>query len=235
MAISVIYSLCFNTPWYKEGNTIMKNGGIYIIRNTETNKFYLGSSKDLRKRYQKHRKPLLTNKHYNLSLQHSFSKHGPDKFYFEIIEIVNDNSLLQREQYWLDVLTPYNNLIGYNITNIAGPTMNTGKSPSQETRNRISRTLIEGHYVSPRKGITLSAETRNKISTSVLDLKLKGNKLPQSKPVIIENISDGIKSEFESITSLGISYNMDRATIRKYAISGDLYKNTFKIIFTNGK
>src|SRR4030042_1966108 len=129
MNFNILYSVPFNTPWAKDKNNIMRLSGIYVIKNSITNFIYLGSTKCFYRRYQRHRKPLLNLIHDNKHLQNSFNKHGVDAFSFHIIEIVNTNNLIEREQYWLNLLKEEVNKSFYNITTIAGSTMNVGKSP----------------------------------------------------------------------------------------------------------
>lgn len=221
------YSICFNIPWRLDKNDIMREAGIYMIYNQQTNMFYIGSAQCFFRRYQHHRKELLLNIHYNKHLQNSFNKHGVDKFSFNIIELVEDNEiLLNREQYWIDKLKPYLQDIGYNISDIAGPGMYKGKSLSEETKKKISDSL-KG-YVSEKRGTTLSKATKLKISNSVKKLKLKGNKLPQSRAVEIFNIKTGAKELFEAMSDIAKKYHIDRTTIIKYNNSGRIFKKTFK-------
>lgn len=50
--------------------------GIYQIINKSTNKFYIGSAIDLKKRKREHFHHLNHNKHRNKHLQSSWNKHG---------------------------------------------------------------------------------------------------------------------------------------------------------------
>jgi group I intron endonuclease len=212
----------------------MRNGGIYIIKNCIDDKIYVGSSKCFHRRYQRHRKPLLNSIHTNKHLQNAFNKHGADNFKFLIIEIIEDfNNLLIREQNWLDELMSYDNVIGYNIDSIVGPIHNIGKSPSEETRRKISESLINKHYSSARKGVTLSDEIKNKISDSLKKLKLNGYCLPQSIPVKMTNVFSGEVEVFESMTDVNIKYGIDRTTMYKYNGLDKLIRNVYKIEILN--
>ena len=54
--------------------------GIYRILNTINNKFYIGSSVNLRKRLYEHRRLLRLGKHENYHLQNAFTKYGEENF-----------------------------------------------------------------------------------------------------------------------------------------------------------
>jgi group I intron endonuclease len=92
--------------------------GIYKITNIVNGKFYIGSSEDVDNRWKiEHVGNLRRNQHCNPKLQHSWNFHGGDKFSVEILEEVEPRKelLLEREQYYLDTLKPYDRNIGYNI------------------------------------------------------------------------------------------------------------------------
>jgi group I intron endonuclease len=91
----------------------MTKSGIYKIINSKNNKFYLGSSKNIPKRWDAHKRALRKNKHDNILLQRSWNKYGEECFQFEILEETTDTIL--REQYYLDQLKPYDSEIGFNI------------------------------------------------------------------------------------------------------------------------
>lgn len=77
--------------------------GIYAINNLETGKIYVGSSKNIEKRYDEHRYALRRGDHFNYHLQNAWNKYGEKAFQFIVCEYVeNLESLVEREQYWLD-------------------------------------------------------------------------------------------------------------------------------------
>ena len=83
----------------------MKLSGIYIISFRESEKFYIGSSKDLCRRGREHLTHLLKNKHKNRHLQKDFNKYGADSFIFDIlceIVFIDRENLLRTEQQFLD-------------------------------------------------------------------------------------------------------------------------------------
>ena len=97
------------------------NIGIYRIRNVVNNKSYYGSSKNINKRWGRHRLDLNNNRHHNSILQRAWNKYGESNFMFEVVELCDVDLLLINEQKYLDMLPEYNiGLIssgGDNITN----------------------------------------------------------------------------------------------------------------------
>jgi group I intron endonuclease len=95
--------------------------GIYKIRNIINDKFYIGSAKDIKRRWRRHKCGLRGNKHENLVLQRAWNKYGEENFVFEIVEICEMKELLELEQKYLDLKPQYNIGIvasgGDNITN----------------------------------------------------------------------------------------------------------------------
>jgi group I intron endonuclease len=118
-------------------NILPASPGIYQIVCTETNKRYIGSAKNLRQRWNDHRKLLRYDKHKNDYLQKAWNKYGENNFRFLIIEFVSEvNALLQREQMWLDVSQSYDEKLGFNIATKAGS--NIGRKFPKEFGDLIS-------------------------------------------------------------------------------------------------
>jgi len=87
---------------------LSKKSGIYmLICNNHT---YIGSSVNIYYRLKRHSSDLLRKKHSNKFIQNVFDKHGKDKFLFKIVEFCDKNVLLQRESFYIDMLSPDLNL-----------------------------------------------------------------------------------------------------------------------------
>ena len=80
------------------------SSGIYQIENKINSKVYIGSSNNIKRRWQKHKALLRHNKHPNSHLQAAWNKYGEDSFEFSIIEECSLSDLLNKEQYYLDTL-----------------------------------------------------------------------------------------------------------------------------------
>ena len=90
----------------------MKISGVYKITNIITGDFYIGSSKDIEKRWAKHKCLSAHKQHPNSKLYKSMASYGLDNFTFEIIE--KTDNLKEREQYWIEQLSPTYNSIRAN-------------------------------------------------------------------------------------------------------------------------
>ena len=83
--------------------------GVYRITNNITGDFYIGSSKNIEKRWSNHRSPSSHKQRPNSKLYKAMASYGLDNFTFEIIE--ETDNLREREQYWIEQLKPsYNSM-----------------------------------------------------------------------------------------------------------------------------
>ena len=95
-----------------------KISAVYKITNTITGDFYIGSSKDVKSRWESHKCPSRWNKYPNNPMYQDMQKYGIDKFEFEIVEVVEESFLKETEQKFIEMLKPtYNqmNAKGLNI------------------------------------------------------------------------------------------------------------------------
>ena len=95
-----------------------KISGVYKITNTITNDFYIGSSKDVKKRWREHKCKSTWNKHPNNPMYLDMQKYGIENFEFEILAEVEIASLKETEQQFIETLKPtYNdrNANGWDI------------------------------------------------------------------------------------------------------------------------
>lgn len=108
--------------------------GIYKITNEVTGKFYIGSAKDIDKRWYDHKRLLTLNIHTSPKLQHSWNFYGKNTFSFLLLEEVepDQSKLFEREQYYLDTFKPYIRGIGYNICPIASGGDTITNNPNRE-------------------------------------------------------------------------------------------------------
>lgn len=88
---------------------------VYQIINTVTGERYVGSSKDVKRRWGQHKRPSMWNQHPNSSLYLDMQKYGLDKFRFQILAPVEPGHLKEVEQEFIEMLHPT-----YNDKNAKG-------------------------------------------------------------------------------------------------------------------
>ena len=179
-----------------------EKSGIYMLINSENNKRYVGSSKNLYDRLHQHFHNLKYNKHHSLHLQASYNKYGESNFEYEILEFCDLENLYEREQYYLDTLRPE-----FNILTIAGS--NLGFKHSNEVKRKISSKLTgiskteehKRHIQDSQKGRVFTEEHKKKLSEAAKHRK----KASRIVKIMIDNvIYNSIK---EASELLNIKYN----------------------------
>jgi DNA-binding HxlR family transcriptional regulator len=104
---------------YKERK---KPAGVFQVKNLANGKVLLGSSLNLEGPLNGHKFMLTMGNHRNAELQKEWNMFGPDKFVFEILEIVKvkddpnfnlEDELTLIEQIWIEKLQPFGKR-GYN-------------------------------------------------------------------------------------------------------------------------
>ena len=127
--------------------------GIYVIRNLINNKLYIGSATTIKSRWRCHKNMLTLNKHHSQHLQSAYNKYGKENFSYEIIEHCTLNKLKIREQLWLNIFKPENNM----TLLVERPML--GRKLSKEQKLKISLS---------HKGVKHSEARKNAISLSKL-------------------------------------------------------------------
>jgi len=109
--INILYEILIDSD-----RELIKNSGVYQIRNKNNNKVYIGSTSGrLSRRLTSHISDLINNRHHSKHLQRCFNQ-NPNFGYFEIsiLEVCPPEISLQREQIYLDLYKPYDDRFGYN-------------------------------------------------------------------------------------------------------------------------
>ena len=83
-----------------------KISGVYKITNTVTGEFYIGSSKNIKRRWYNHKCKSTWKKNPNSPLYRDMQKYGIDKFRFQILVPVIEEYLTQVEQECIEMLKP---------------------------------------------------------------------------------------------------------------------------------
>lgn len=76
--------------------------GVYLIRNLDNGRVYIGStSVSFRSRWARHINDLCKGQHQNALLQYDWDHKTPDRFQFDVLEVLSDGGRV-REQGYLD-------------------------------------------------------------------------------------------------------------------------------------
>lgn len=137
-------------------SNIPRTSGVYKITCTANGKIYIGSSVNLCKRFKDHFSALRNNRHFNPHLQRAWNNYSEGVFTFEVIELVMPWAILDRENYWLKILKPYQHDIGFNISPKAEAGMH-GRKHNLDSRTKMSKAHI---------GVKTSPETIAKRSAA---------------------------------------------------------------------
>ena len=140
--------------------------GIYLIENVDTGKVYVGSAINIADRWKRHIRLLNRNCHHSIKLQNAWNKYGPDNFSHSILELVGRDSLVEREQYWLDKYDA-SGANGYNVLSRSYSSLGLVHGP--ETLKKIG---------AAHKGKTISAENKAAVSAA-----LKGRKISEAEKI----------------------------------------------------
>jgi len=133
----------------------MKNTGIYKIESLSTGRNYIGSAIIISRRWNRHKRDLINNKHHSSFLQRHFNKYGLNDLQFNVLEYCSAENLLIREQYYLD-----SEKCEFNNAKVAGSCYGTKRS--NEFKQKTSE-LTSGKN-NPTYGLERTKEWRDKIS-----------------------------------------------------------------------
>lgn len=155
------------------------HSGIYKIQsNKKPDRVYIGSAKNIQKRWWVHLCDLRKNKHHSPKLQKHYNKYGEADLMFSVLLGCDISELTEKEQFFLDIYKPYFNCCE-NARNCQGyhPTEETraklrearkGKRPflghrhTEETKERMS---------AAKRGKKKSPETRERMSRAFMGNK----------------------------------------------------------------
>jgi group I intron endonuclease len=138
--------------------------GVYRIRNVINGKAYVGSAKNIRRRWRKHLVAMLEGSTRGQPrLINACKKYGGAAFVFDLLERIEDESaLLSAEQSWMDRLGVIGS--GYNIRLKAHSNIGLKPPPlTEEGRRRIGAATsarLRGIVPGQRSGIAQPVEAR---------------------------------------------------------------------------
>jgi group I intron endonuclease len=88
---------------------------IYVGRCLPTNKVYVGSTTQGKRRVFSHTRDLSADRHSNKYPQHAWVKYGSKSFVWHVVEECTVDDLLEREQWWIGFLRADDRRYGFNL------------------------------------------------------------------------------------------------------------------------
>lgn len=212
-------------------------GVIYKIVNPK-GKMYVGKTYNLKHRIASHK--CATKKGRNIILHNSIKKYGWENHLLEVIEIVPDELLNEREIFWIATLETYcyKNPMGMNMT-LGADGQRTTWMHDIERRKKMSEMFMGEN--SPFYGRKHTEENKRIIGEKAYKRAIeRGTRIPQwgadkgreitSKPIIAYSENGGFIKEFISINQAAKYFNNDRRNIsgvlcsRQVSSEGIIYR-----------
>lgn len=216
-----------------EKNSIFKENkgkcGIYRWINNLNGNSYIGSAINLSDRFYQYYsyKALETYlKNRKSAIYSALIKHGYSKFTLEIIEYCDPSNVIEREQYYIELLAPE-----YNILKTAGSRF--GSVHSEETKKNM-REARKGEK-NPFFGKNHSDETKEKFRAAwknrvVSDeTRAKMAAAKGSGIVVVIDQETGVSQEYTSVNQAAKALGTNHVTLGKYIKSQKLFKSIFKV------
>jgi len=160
---------------------------VYKISNTINERVYIGSAINFDKRKAEHIKSLRKGNHCNVKIQRFVNKYGIDCLFFEVIEICEKDTMINREQYYIDLYKCVK--CGFNILPTAGSWLNrkhreSSKKKQSNAKKGIQSTGMLGkkHKDATKEKIRIKALGRKQSEETIKKRVLKntGKRRPES-------------------------------------------------------
>jgi group I intron endonuclease len=163
-----IWNYPFNS--YESSRRHLNVSGVYGILNTVTNKYYVGSGKNINARWSDHLRAIKKQKHAR-KLQNAINRYDVSNFLFCVLELCSKENLMEKEQHWVDELDSYKN--GYNTRKYVVSNLGILYPLFSEEHKRKLKEARK-RQVNLGKGKKRSIETRKKMSEAA-----KGRNIPR--------------------------------------------------------
>lgn len=204
--------------------------GVYRWNNLVTGESYIGSSANLTNRFRDYYKKNRKSGIYNAILEY-----GHSKFSLEILEYCSQDIIIEREQYYINLLKPE-----YNICKIAGSSI--GYKHSEKVKKLLSDSIkgrkkgieFSLNLSKMRRGIKYKSYVKSSKNIRVVKVntKEKLSSRVQGISVKIFDRSNKLIDEFVSMTEAAKYLGVHRRTISRVfetGISYDDYIYKFEI------
>lgn len=199
----------------------MKLSGIYKITNLSNGKFYIGSAKNIQKRWSGHLTAMRSAKHPNLHLQNSYNKYGESNFKFEILLECPITSLRVEEQKLLDI--HYGKDYCYNAMGKAAGNYTIIHSPESNAKRSLAlkgKPLSNAHKI--KIGASNKGKTRSDADKKKMSIRMTGFVMPDATKAKIGKQLRGenatlVKLTESQVLEIRALYNPKTMSSRKLA------------------
>lgn len=200
--------------------------GVYLWTNKINGKRYIGSSVNLSSRFRNY---------FNLSYLTSFKDimviyrallaYGFNNFTLEILEYCDPSVLLEREQYYIDLLNPE-----YNVLKIAGSRL--GVKHTLETIGKIKAGALNRSKEAIAKNLkhikNLNSSQEHKEHLIKLNTSLE-HIAKTAHPVEVFDTLNGESQYFRSITQAAMFFEVRPENIRRHILKEKLFLDRYLI------
>lgn len=219
--------------------------GVYRWKNIDSGKMYVGSSVDLYRRFlQYYNIKYITRVSKSSLISRALLKHGYSKFELDILEICDPSIVIEREQYYIDILKP-----DYNILQVAGSlfgykhTEESLAKMKQIALNRSDETKAKLREAALGKTYNHTEETKMKLRNAILGKKhteetreklriIHSNRVKHPVPGIKIKVNDTQTKKvflYDSLRFAATKLNSNHKTISNYLQNGKLLHDRYKL------
>ncbi|MFI0436041.1 MAG: GIY-YIG nuclease family protein [Parachlamydiaceae bacterium] len=148
------------------------SSGIYIIRSIiKPDRFYIGSSVSIKSRWERHLRDLKNGVHNNKMLQGHFIKYSQNDLTFDILENCDTSILIQKEQYYITLLSPTFNvlkraysMLGYKHSEYAVAKIKAKNIGRKMTDEQVRKGVVARMGQRTSKGCKRTPEAKKNLS-----------------------------------------------------------------------
>ena len=196
--------------------------GVYKITNKLNGDCYIGSSKDIGKRWKNHiYLHESKGKHYEYSLYRAMRKYGIENFEFEVLELCEDSEKIMLEQKYYKKLNPRYNSIEPNTNPMENPNvLKNHKTVCKEVWKNKSEQSKQKALDNLKKGWGNESFINNQIP---------------AKKVKSISVTDGTEMFFDSLSEAGRYLDIPTSSISQILNPNHIRKQSkgYKFEFVN--
>jgi group I intron endonuclease len=180
--------------------------GIYKIQSIINENKYIGSAIHLNARRILHFLSLKNNIHYNKHLQRHYNKYGIKDLQFSIIELCPKEKLIEREQYYMDLLKPEFNILpkagsmlGYKFPIETKPERSERAKKRWTPKRRKSFSIARKKYFKNNPNANVIRGENHPMKKAEARNRMKGDNNVAKRPEVREKISKAITGTHKSL------------------------------------